>query len=186
MLHTLRSYRRTEMTLMNLDKLVLTGRPPWDPSPDATDVDVWEMYDFPIQGHFWLGGHLILFAVVAIAGDRSLWAYVPAAPDVAAVVESEYQFETDAQFREFMARCFASCEGVFAVARRLRRHGQVRRRSVGRSPDALLVAGARWYLDQAGATAAMRLQDPAVAETAGARSDGLARAALEALAGIAG
>lgn len=139
-----------------------------------------------IQGHFWLGGHLILFAVVAIAGDRSLWAYVPAAPDVAAVVESEYQFETDAQFREFMARCFASCEGVFAVADDFVVTARSGAASVGQSPDALLVAGARWYLDQAGATAAMRLQDPAVAETAGARSDGLARAAVEALAGLAG
>lgn len=185
MLHTLRSYRRTEMRLMNPDKLVLTGQPPRDPSPDATDVDVWEMYDFPIQGHFWLDGHLILFAVVAIAGDRSLWAYVPAAPDVAAVVESEYQFETDAQFREFMARCFTGCEVVFAVADDFVVTARSGAASVGRSPDALLVAGARWYLDQAGATAAMRLQDPAVAEAAG-DSDVLARAAVEALAGIAG
>lgn len=170
---------------MNLDKLVLTGRPPWDPSPDATDVDVWEKYDFPIQGHYYLDGHLILFAVVAIASDRSLWAYVPAAPDVAAVVESEHQFETDAQFREFMARCFASREVVFAVADDFVITATSGAASVGRSPDALLVAGGRWYLDQAGATAATRLQDPAVPEAAG-DSDGLARAALEALAGFAG
>jgi hypothetical protein len=75
---------------MNLDKLVSAGQPPWRPTPKARDVDPWEKYDFPACGTYRLNGALIVFALIATAGDRSLWAYVPAGPDSAELIESEH------------------------------------------------------------------------------------------------
>lgn len=102
---------------MNLDKLVRTGAPPWQPALDAGDVEVWRQYDAPLVGTYKLDGHLVLFTVIGdTSTSLSVWAFVPVEPaNEAAVAEAE--FASDAQMREFVEGMFAGREAVFALAR---------------------------------------------------------------------
>lgn len=138
------------MRAMNLDTLVRAGQPPWHPVPSAEDIDVWDKYEFPVCGSYRLDGHLVVFALVTTAGTRSLWAYVPIPRDEEQMV-SAATFETEAEFDDFLADCFAGRKVVFAAAE----NSVVTSKSDGIpipvGKNALLVMGAKWYAERSAA-----------------------------------
>ena len=106
---------------MNLDTLVRTGQPPWNPMPAAEDIDVWDKYEFPIFGSYRLDGRLIIFTIftlITTAGTRSLWAYVPVDSGAERTVAGA-RFESEDEFNNFLAGCFTGREAVFAAAENL-------------------------------------------------------------------
>ena len=140
---------------MNMDTLVSTGQPPWRPTPDAQDVDIWDKYDFPLHGTYRLGDDLIVFTVITTAGSRSLWAYVPVSPESRETVAT-VRFGTEAAFNAFLEGCFAGHEAVFAAAENFIITAKSDGIQISRAPNALLAAGTRWYFDRAMARAALR------------------------------
>jgi hypothetical protein len=143
------------MRTVNMDTLVSTGQPPWRPTPDAQDVDIWDKYDFPLHGTYRLGDDLIIFTVITTAGNRSLWAYVPVAPESCETVTTA-RFDTEAAFNDFLEGCFAGQEAVFAAAENFIITAKSDGIQIPRAPNALLAAGTRWYFDRAMARAALR------------------------------
>ena len=135
---------------MNLDMLVRAGQPPWHPVPTAGDIDVWDKYEFPICGSYRLDGRLVIFTLITTAGTRSLWAYVPVAPEAEPAV-AEARFETEDEFNDFLAGCFTEREVVFAAAENLviTSKSDGIRIPVGR--NALLAMGAKWYAQRSAA-----------------------------------
>ena len=168
---------------MNLDKLVRRGQPPWHPVPDAEDVDVWEKYDFPIRGTYRLDGDLVIFNLITTAASRSLWAYVPAAPDVAKVIEDERQFETEAEFNDFLDSCFARHEAVFAAAENFVITTKSDGILIPPVRNALITVGTQWYLERSAALNAERQKELAAAGTR-ADSEELVRTAQGAISGL--
>jgi len=143
---------------VNLDTLVSAGQPPWRPVPAARDVDIWDKYDFPLHGSYRLGDDLIVFTVITTAGNRSLWAYVPVAPELRETVATA-RFDTEAEFNVFLEGCFAGHEAVFAAAESFVITAKSDGIQIPQLPNALLAAGTRWYFDRAMARAALqRLQ----------------------------
>lgn len=168
---------------MNLDKLVRRGQPPWHPVPDAEDVDVWEKYDFPIRGTYRLDGDLVIFNLITTAASRSLWAYVPAAPDVAKVIEDERQFETEAEFNDFLDSCFARHEAVFAAAENFVITTKSDGILIPPVRNALITVGTQWYLERSAALNAELQKELAAAGTR-ADSEELVRTAQGAISGL--
>lgn len=136
---------------MNLDMLVRAGQPPWHPVPDAEDVDVWEKYDFPIRGTYRLNGVLVIFNLITTAASRSLWAYTPASPDAAKIIESEHQFETEEQFTNFLDACFIGHEAVFAAAENFIISTKSDGILIPPVRNALIMVGTQWYLERSAA-----------------------------------
>jgi hypothetical protein len=143
------------MRTVNMDTLVSTGQPPWRPTPDAQDVDIWDKYDFPLHGTYRLGDDLIVFTVITTAGNRSLWAYVPVSPESRKTVVTA-RFDTEAAFNAFLEGCFAGHEAVFAAAENFIITAKSDGIQISPAPNALLAAGTRWYFDRAMARAALR------------------------------
>lgn len=105
---------------MNLDELVASGTLPWQPSPEAHDVDVWHRYDIPLAGTYQLGDRRVLFTVVGDTSQNlSVWAYAPltATDEVRA---DNAEFASTDEMRRFIEDMFANREAVFALARHLR------------------------------------------------------------------
>src|SRR5580692_1391468 len=143
------------MRVMNLDTLVSVGQPPWHPVLTAGDIDVWDKYEFPICGSYRLDGRLVVFTLITTAGTRSLWAYVPVAPEAEqAVIEA--RFDSEQNFDEFLAECFTGQEAVFAAAENfvITSKSDGIRIPLGR--NALLVMGAKWYVQRSAALRAER------------------------------
>ena len=134
--------------MMNLDTLVRQGQPPWHPVPDADDIDVWEKYDFPIRGTYRLNGALIIFNLITTAASRSLWAYVPATPDAAQIIESEHQFATEEQFNNFLDDCFTGHKVVFAAAENFVISTKSDGIFIPAERNALITAATQWYLER--------------------------------------
>jgi len=135
---------------LNLDTLVSIGQPPWQPTPAASDVDVWDKYDFPICGTYRLGDDLVIFTVITTAATRSLWAYVPVpATDQESVINA--QFDTEAEFDAFLQDRFAGREAVFAAAENFIITSKSDGIPIPPRRNALLAAGAKWYVARAAA-----------------------------------
>jgi len=140
---------------VNIDTLVSTGQPPWRPTPDARDIDIWDKYDFPLHGTYRLGDDLVVFTVITTAGNRSLWAYAPVSPELRETVATA-RFDTEAAFNAFLEGCFAGREAVFAAAENFIITAKSDGIEILPAPNALLAAGTRWYFDRAMARAALR------------------------------
>ena len=132
------------MRKMNLDMLVRAGQRPWHPTPTAQDIDVWDKYEFPICGSYRLDGRLIAFTLITTAGTRSLWAYVPVAPELEQAV-AEATFETEDKFNDFLAGCFTGRDAVFAAAEDLVITSKSDGIRISAGRNALLAMGAKWY-----------------------------------------
>jgi hypothetical protein len=143
-------YWRQEMRTMNLDMLVRAGQRPWHPVTAAEDIDVWDKYEFPICGSYRLDGRLIVFTLITTAGTRSLWAYVPIAPEAEQVV-TEARFETEDEFNAFLEDCFTGEETVFAAAEDLVITSKSDGIRIPASRNALLAMGAKWYAQRSAA-----------------------------------
>lgn len=140
---------------MNMDTLVSTGQPPWRPTPDAQDVDIWDKYDFPLHGTYRLGDDLIVFTLITTAGTRSLWAYALISPELREAVANA-RFDTESAFNAFLEGCFAGHEAVFAAAENFIITAKSDGIQIPRVPNALLAAATKWYFDRAMARAALR------------------------------
>lgn len=138
------------MRTMNLDMLVRTGQRPWHPVPTAEDIDVWDKYEFPISGSYHLDSRLIVFTLITMAGTRSLWAYVPVAPEAEQAV-AEARFETEDEFNDFLEGCFTGHETVFAAAEDLVITSKSDGIHIPAGRNALLAMGARWYAQRSAA-----------------------------------
>jgi hypothetical protein len=145
------------MRPVNLDTLACIGRSPWDPAPGATDVDIWDKYDFPICGTYRVGNDLVVFTIIATAGPRSLWAYVPVPADAHRAV-TEARFDTEAEFDAFLKGCFAGHEAVFTAAENFVITSKSDGILIPPTKNALLAAGARWYVDRASALAGLAVR----------------------------
>jgi hypothetical protein len=141
---------------VNLDMLACAGQPPWHPVPRAEDVDVWDKYDFPINGTYRLDGRLIIFTLVTTGANRSLWAYVPVPPEEEKAV-AEAQFGAEYEFDEFLDARFAGREAVFAAAEDFVITSKSDGIMIPRIRGGILVAGANWYAIRAAATLRDRL-----------------------------
>jgi hypothetical protein len=102
--------------VMNLDKLVCRGQAPWRPKAEAQDVTIWHKYDFPSCGTYRLGGHLVLFTVVADGDELSIWAYAPVPAAREAEVEGA-SFNSPAEMMAFIDDMLAGREVVLALAK---------------------------------------------------------------------
>lgn len=138
------------MKTMNLDMLVSAGQRPWHPVPTAEDVDVWDKYEFPICGSYRLDDRLVVFVLITTAGTRSLWAYVPVAPEAEQAV-AEARFETEGEFNDFLAGCFTGQEAVFAAAEDLIITSKSDGIRIPAGRNALLATGAKWYAQRSAA-----------------------------------
>lgn len=168
---------------MNLDKLVRAGQPPWRPTPKADEVDPWEKYDFPTCGTYRLDGTLIVFALITTAGDRSLWAYVPAGPSATELIESEHMFATVDEYKTFIDDCFTGHEVIFAAAENLVISTKSDGVPIPPIRNALIVAATKWYLERSAALNA-GLQKNLAAATEANDSSTLVRTAQSALASL--
>jgi hypothetical protein len=138
------------MMTVNLDMLVRAGQQPWHPVPTAGDIDVWDKYEFPICGSYRLDGRLIVFTLITTAGTRSLWAYVPVAPEAEQAV-AEARFEAEDEFNKFLEGCFTGQEAVFAAAENLIITSKSDGIRIPSGRNALLAMGARWYAQRSAA-----------------------------------
>lgn len=166
---------------MNLDTLVRIGQPPWQPTPAAEDVDVWDKYDYPACGTYRLGGGLVVFMVITMAGSRSLWAYVPVPPDARQAV-TEARFNTEAEFDAFLRGCFTGREVIFAAAENFVITSKSDGILIPAASNALLAAATKWYIGRAAAALAELQARPA--EASGAGTDPLLHTAQNALANL--
>jgi hypothetical protein len=131
--------------------------------PAAEDIDVWDKYEFPICGSYRLDGRLVIFTLITTAGTRSLWAYVPVDPEAEQAI-TEARFESEDEFNDFLARCFASREAVFAAAEDLVITSKSDGIRIPAGRNALLAMGATWYA-QRSAALYMELQNRLEAAT---------------------
>ena len=73
---------------MNLDGVLRVGHAPWLPSPSATDLDAWHVYDIPLIGTFRHEGQVVLFTAMDDAdADVSVWTYCALTPEQAQAAE---------------------------------------------------------------------------------------------------
>ena len=136
--------------MADLGMLVRAGQPPWHPVPTAEDIDVWDKYEFPICGSYRVDGRLVIFTLITTAGTRSLWAYVPVAPEAEQDV-AEARFETEDEFNDFLAGCFTGQEVVFAAAENLVVTSKSDGIRIRAGSSALLASGAKWYAQRSAA-----------------------------------
>jgi hypothetical protein len=158
------------MKKMNLDTLARAGQPPWHPVPRAEDLDVWDKYEFPICGTYRLDGHLIIFTLVTTGATRSLWAYVPVAPEQEQSV-AEAHFDTEAEFDGFLDGCFAGHNAVFAAAENFVITSKSDGVAIPRVRGGLLMAGAKWYAMRAAADMKVRADNAKVQLDTAQRAD---------------
>lgn len=105
---------------MNLDALVCRGTPPWQPSREAHDTEVWHRYDHPMAGTYKLGDDLVLFTLIGDTSNHlSVWAYVPLLQSDLEKVDCA-EFDTPTEMREFIESMFAGREATFALAKDLK------------------------------------------------------------------
>lgn len=105
---------------MNLDRLVCRGLSPWQPSSDATQVQVWRRYDTPMIGTFELGERIVLFTLVGdTAQTVSVWAYVIVPVEQEARFAS-VAFDSTEQVLELVDETFAGNEAVIVIAKDLK------------------------------------------------------------------
>lgn len=112
---------------MNLDALVHRDRQPWEPCPEATDLDEWHRYDIPLVGTFRVGPSTVLFAAMDDAsGDVSIWAYVELTPAEAAEAAAR-TFDDTEDLQRAVEHYFHGKEAVicFASHLRIKRWGRV-------------------------------------------------------------
>jgi hypothetical protein len=147
------------MRAVNLDTLVSAGEPPWQPTPAARDVDIWDKYDFPLHGTYRLGDDLVVFTLITTAGDRSLWAFVPVPPGEREAVRAA-RFNTEAEFNAFLDGLFAGREVVLAAAEDFVITSKSDGILVPPGRNGLIAAGLRWYTERAAALAQSRAAQP--------------------------
>jgi hypothetical protein len=105
---------------MNLDMLVSRGLPPWRPSSEADEVEVWHHYDFPMAGTYEIQGRPVLYTLVGdTAQTVSVWAYIPISDAELAEMNATV-FESPDQMMQLIQRKFEGKEAVFVLARNLR------------------------------------------------------------------
>ncbi len=104
---------------MNLDAVVKRGCPPWLPSDDAHDLDVWHFYHVPTTGTFRHGdkGTLLFTAIGDVTGGVTVWGYVPLTADEARVL-ADAAYDTAEEMQDAVSALFAHRDGVYATARR--------------------------------------------------------------------
>jgi hypothetical protein len=163
---------------MNLDTLVSAGYQPWMPTVGATDVDVWDKYDFPTCGTYRLGDDLVIFTLITTAGRGSLWAYVPVPPAEREMVTGA-RFDTENEFEAFLDGRFADREAVFAAAENFVITWKSDGVYIPSDRHALLRAASEWYVIRSAATHGRPPQRMAT----NADADTLLRTAQGALAG---
>ncbi|TDW18581.1 hypothetical protein [Kribbella kalugense] len=142
---------------MNADNLVKRGCKPWLPSAEATDLDVWHMYEIPTVGTFRTrGGDLVLFAVVGdLDPERevTVWAYTK----IDEAMVDGLEFDTTAELHEWARQRFAGVHVVYALALDL----AVERWSPVENPGDLH-SGAVEFMDQVRRSIEPATHDPAV------------------------
>jgi hypothetical protein len=139
--------------MMNFDRLVSRGHEPWQPSPDATDGEVWFEYDFPAAGSYVIDGQRVMYAIaVGSPDDLSVWAYL-LLPDDDPLLTATFD-DGEALFAAIDAR-LAGQRAVFALARNSR---------IEFYSDAIEVPKAANSLD-AGAAMFLRLGERDAAQT---------------------
>lgn len=101
---------------MNMDALVTHGRLPWVPNPDASDLEVWWMYQTPLVGRFTVGESFVVFTVLGDSTRRlSIWAYVPV--DRSTIAEAEgREFGDVDELDNYVASLFEGRRAVIALA----------------------------------------------------------------------
>jgi hypothetical protein len=143
---------------MNIDTLVSAGFPPWLPSHEARELDIWDKYDFPLHGTFRLGDTLVVFTLITIAGDRSLWAYAPVpVEDEEKVLEA--QPGSEEEFEEFLRQRFQGQVVLFAAADDFIVKAKSDGISIGNERQSWLLEAARWYAGMALALASAADED---------------------------
>jgi hypothetical protein len=104
------------MSQMNLDSLATQGRLPWSPTPDARDLDVWDLYEHPRVGTFATSAYTVLFTVVGrLEGRLSVWAYGCLEPGEAQDIV-DVAFESPEEMADFVEETLARRRLVFALA----------------------------------------------------------------------
>ncbi|MER5645569.1 hypothetical protein [Streptosporangium sp. NPDC002524] len=102
---------------MNLDSMIKRGQFPWQPRPEATELDVWHEYEIPLTGTFRLSGHLVLFTqVLESSHGLSAWAYVRLEPEEGDEA-STITFASTDEMREFVEDRFQGREVVLTLAK---------------------------------------------------------------------
>jgi hypothetical protein len=112
---------------MNLDALVRRDHQPWQPCPEATDLDEWHRYDVPLVGTFDVGSASVLFAAMGDAsGDVSIWAYAELTSAEAAEVSTRV-FDDTEDLQRAVEEYFHGKEAVIGLASglQLKRWGRV-------------------------------------------------------------
>lgn len=93
--------------------LIVTGRLPWSPSPDAGDLDVWYEYEYPYVGTFVVRDVTVLFNVLGgVETETTVWAYTCLEPDEFADVS----FASVSELRAFVQEKLDGRQLVFALA----------------------------------------------------------------------
>jgi hypothetical protein len=108
--------RRRRHSGMNLDKIVTSGRLPWQPSDAAHDLDIWWMYEIPLVGTFVIDDRTVLFTSLGDP-DRgaSVWAYTYLNDDLAGLRDTTFE-DVDA-LDDRVGGLFAGRRAVFALTR---------------------------------------------------------------------
>jgi hypothetical protein len=104
--------------MMEMSIPIQIGHPPWCPSPDAEIVDVWDKYDFYLEGYFRLGDDLIIFRLAdpGCRGNWSRWEYVRAVPGGPEGIAGLRRFDTKAEWDAWLDNCYDGQEVVTAEA----------------------------------------------------------------------
>lgn len=112
---------------MNLDTIVQGGSAPWEPSAQATNLDVWGWADTPVIGTFEVGGHRVLFnQLIETENDATVWCYIPLTLDDDRRLDGP--FDSEADLYEACNNLAAGREIVVAWVREfcIRKFGPVR------------------------------------------------------------
>jgi len=96
--------------------LIVVGRLPWSPSPDARDLDVWYEYEYPYVGTFTVRDVTVLFNVLGgVETEMTVWAYTCLEPDEADEL-AEVSFASLFDLRHFVQETLTGRQLVFALA----------------------------------------------------------------------
>lgn len=105
---------------MNLDKIVASGRLPWQPSDAARDLDIWWMYEIPLVGTFVIDGRTVLFTSVGDPDQgTSVWAYTYLSDDDLGSLRDK-TFEDVDTLDDYVGALFAGRRAVFALTHNYR------------------------------------------------------------------
>jgi hypothetical protein len=96
--------------------LIVTGRLPWSPNPDARDLHVWYEYEHPYVGTFVVRDVTVLFNVIGgVETETTVWAYLCLEPDEAHDL-ADVSFASLTELREFVHEKLNGRQLVFALA----------------------------------------------------------------------